>query len=406
MVDPKLLDAFEKMQAKLEELTRQVEEQRRIAAEQQEKIARLEGPPTSPSPVRAAPSVRTTSRRRMLGKMAAALVAGVAVNASLAGQPARARLLDITPGDGKVGAFAVPPGSAIPTGTPPSIYNGRYGLVGSDGYDPTFDLTRLPSFGAGVYGNGRTYGVYGNSNGYGVYGNGIDTGVYGEGIGTGVYGNGDTNGVYGNGLLNGIYGYGDTGAFGTGSNIGVKGIGGFIGVYAENSQSPDILNPRKAFLATPALAGDFYGDVHVNGTLVKKAGSFRIDHPLDPANKYLSHSFVESPDMLNIYDGVVILDSKGEATVTLPDWFEALNRDFRYQLTPIGKASPNLFILEEVSKHSFKIGGGQAWLKVSWMVTGIRQDTWANAHRIPVEEEKSKEEKGLSLHPAPGGESK
>ena len=56
-----------------------------------------------------------------------------------------------------------------------------------------------------------------------------------------------------------------------------------------------------------------------------------IDHPLDPANKYLYHSFVESPDMKNIYDGVITTDANGDATVVMPDYFEALNKDFRYQ---------------------------------------------------------------------------
>lgn len=78
----------------------------------------------------------------------------------------------------------------------------------------------------------------------------------------------------------------------------------------------------------------------VDGRLTKAAGSFKIDHPLDPANKYLLHSFVESPDMMNIYNGEVALDGLGKATVELPAWFEALNQDFRYQLTAIG--SPRL----------------------------------------------------------------
>ena len=40
-----------------------------------------------------------------------------------------------------------------------------------------------------------------------------------------------------------------------------------------------------------------------------------------------------------------------------------------------------------------------AGLRVSWQVTGIRQDAYANAHRIPVEEQKPAEEQGLYLHP-------
>jgi hypothetical protein len=77
--------------------------------------------------------------------------------------------------------------------------------------------------------------------------------------------------------------------------------------------------------------------------------SFKIDNPLDPANKYLCHSFVESPDMKNVYDGVVVLDRKGKAEIELPDWFGALNKDFRYQLTAIGAPGPNLHIAEEIS---------------------------------------------------------
>ncbi|MCF6192440.1 MAG: hypothetical protein L3J76_04835 [Candidatus Hydrothermae bacterium] len=146
-------------------------------------------------------------------------------------------------------------------------------------------------------------------------------------------------------------------------------------------------------------AGYFNGNVHVNGTLYKSAGSFKIDHPLDPANKWLYHSFVESPDMKNIYDGVVTLDANGEAWVQLPDWFEALNKDFRYQLTPIGAAMPNLYIAQEIQNNRFKIAGGVPGMKVSWQVTGIRHDPYAEAHRLPVEEWKRPEERGYYLHP-------
>ena len=125
----------------------------------------------------------------------------------------------------------------------------------------------------------------------------------------------------------------------------------------------------------------------VNGTLIKSAGAFRIDHPLDPGNKNLSHSFVESPDMKNIYDGVAVFDGAGEAIVTLPDWFEALNEDFRYQLTPMGAAFVP-YIADEIAGNQFRIAGGVSGRKVSWQVTGIRHDAFANANRIQVEEMK------------------
>ena len=38
-------------------------------------------------------------------------------------------------------------------------------------------------------------------------------------------------------------------------------------------------------------------------------------------------------------------------------------------------------------------------MKVSWQVTGIRQDAYANKHRIKVEEDKTELERGFYLHP-------
>ena len=146
------------------------------------------------------------------------------------------------------------------------------------------------------------------------------------------------------------------------------------------------------------LAGDFEGNVSVIGTLSKSGGSFKIDHPLDPANKFLSHSFVESPDMMNIYNGNVVTDGRGLATVTMPDWFESLNRDFRYQLTTIGQPA-QAWVAAEIAEGKFVIRTDKPGVKVSWQVTGVRQDAWANAHRIPVEEEKTPAEKGHYNHP-------
>ena len=50
--------------------------------------------------------------------------------------------------------------------------------------------------------------------------------------------------------------------------------------------------------------------------------------------------------MKNIYDGIAILDANGEAEIEFPDWFSALNKDFRYQLTAVGAPGPNLHIAE------------------------------------------------------------
>jgi hypothetical protein len=148
-------------------------------------------------------------------------------------------------------------------------------------------------------------------------------------------------------------------------------------------------------------AGKFSGKVSVIGAFSKSSGSFKIDHPLDPEGKYLYHSFVESPDMKNVYDGNVVTDERGFATVSLPDWFEALNRDFRYQLTVLGGGIEWVLarVAREISGNAFVIQTSAPGTKVSWQVTGIRQDAWANAHRIQVEEEKPQSERGTFIHP-------
>ena len=146
-------------------------------------------------------------------------------------------------------------------------------------------------------------------------------------------------------------------------------------------------------------AGYFAGDVQITGNLSKGSGSFLIDHPVDPGNKYLKHSFVESPDMMNIYNGNALMGEKGQAWVQLPKYFKALNQDFRYQLTAIGASAPNLYIAEKISDNRFKIAGGKPGMEVSWQVTGIRHDPYAVAHRIVVEEDKPTEARGYYLHP-------
>lgn len=151
-------------------------------------------------------------------------------------------------------------------------------------------------------------------------------------------------------------------------------------------------------LGTAAVTVRVPGSLIVTGTVSKGGGSFTIDHPLDPANKTLSHSFVESPDMMNIYNGNVTTDRRGEAVVTLPEWFEALNRDFRYQLTVIGQFAQAI-VASKIKNNRFRIKTNRPGVEVSWQVTGIRQDAYANRHRIPVEKEKPERERGSYLHP-------
>jgi TGF-beta propeptide len=264
-----------------------------------------------------------------------------------------------------IDAYASTPGKTALVGIEYASSGGSYGV-----YAITYDLS-----GAGVAGVDRS------GFGTGVYGYGAEGGYF---VGSPVTGGSGPGAVVGQGADNiqydgeagGLFygGQGDTG------NLGGDGLAAFAG------------DPQ------PSYAGYFGGNVTIDGNLSKSGGSFKIDHPLDPANKYLYHSFVESPDMMNIYNGNVTTDAHGDAVVELPEWFEALNRDFRYQLTVLGQFAQAI-VSQKVADHHFAIKTDKPEVEVSWQVTGIRQDAWANAHRIPVEENKLGRERGFYLHP-------
>jgi hypothetical protein len=277
-----------------------------------------------------------------------------------------------------------------------SLDNNAWGLVG-------VVISTTPGTGsAGLRGinndmaGGATYGVWGSHAGYGwgVYGTAnLTTGVGVGGVGlTGVFGYGnDTTGT-------GTFGRGLAGVYGQSYVQGGSGVEGEVPAGISTTNMAAIFGVDNGGIAGN-YAGVFSGSVSIAGNVSKSGGSFKIDHPLDPANKYLYHSFVESPDMLNIYNGNASLDGSGTAVITMPDWFEALNTEFRYQLTAVGAPSPNLYIASEMHDRQFTIAGGTPGGRVSWLVTGIRQDPWANAHRIPIEETKRPEERGLFIHP-------
>lgn len=138
------------------------------------------------------------------------------------------------------------------------------------------------------------------------------------------------------------------------------------------------------------------GDLNITGNLSKGSGSFKIDHPLDPANKYLVHSFVESPEMMNIFSGNITTDENGIASVQMPDYFEAVNKDFRYQLTVIGTFAQAI-VKEKIRDNQFIIQTNEPNIEVSWSVTSVRSDRFAKAY--PILPETEKELKGTYLHP-------
>ncbi len=244
---------------------------------------------------------------------------------------------------------------------------------------------------------GHGWGVYGTSQeGYGIEGVSPYVGVRGSSnAGIGVWGSGlgeagvkgTTPNQTGSGVYGSATGTNAAGVFGlnsSGPGIWGRSTGGGSAVYGENTGG--------------GFAGRFIGPVSVEGHLTKFSGTFKIDHPLDPANKFLSHSFVESPDMMNIYNGNVTTDAAGSATVTLPTYFAALNRDFRYQLTVLGQFAQAI-VSRKIAQNSFEIRTDKPNVEVSWQVTGIRQDPYAEANRVRVEEAKPPEQQGTYLYP-------
>jgi len=277
---------------------------------------------------------------------------------------------------------------------------------------------------------GVVYGVSGSTSSASNNAAGV-SGFEGATTGGGVFGvTGGTNspisgssgvngfeGATGGGPVYGVSGYangtGGIGVFGQGNatsgfSVGVEGLAsspeGMAGQFVNVSGSGLVLVGQSGtsfttiFTVDASGNGFFNGNLNVKGTVSKGGGSFKIDHPLDPTNKYLSHSFVESPDMMNIYNGNVTTNERGLATVVLPDYFEALNGDFRYQLTAIGQFAQAI-VAKEISNGRFTIKTSRPKVKVSWQVTGIRHDAYANAHRIPVAEDKPPAEQGTYLHP-------
>jgi trimeric autotransporter adhesin len=275
---------------------------------------------------------------------------------------------------------------------------------GGSGY--SIEATNYGSGGVGYFYNGSSGGspcmtVSNNGTGYGFnltnYGSNHALYLYNSSAGTGMYlanygsnramflSNNSTNGAtY---FSQSSTGTGDAFVFSNNSN------GDALNVYDNGSGSAVYVTNGGG-----GYAAYFSGNVWVNGTVSKSAGSFKIDHPLDPSRKYLQHSFVESPDMMNVYNGNVVTDASGDASVVLPEYFSSLNRDYRYQLTVIGQFAQAI-VKDEISGNRFTIKTDKPNVKVSWQVTGIRRDPWANANRIEVEVMKAGKEQGKYLYP-------
>jgi hypothetical protein len=299
---------------------------------------------------------------------------------------------------------------------------GEYGLVNSSS-GTTYGISgeSSSSEGCGVYGeatatDGLNYGIYGISNsiiGRGVYGEAANT-ISGSGVGglfvsraegaRGVLGidlasSGHGTGVFGRTFSSngrGVYGIAETT---TGDNFGVFGFSyssSGRGVYgiAQSYTGVNYGVHGVTYSATDGFAVYASGRFAATGTK-----SFQIDHPLDPEKKYLNHYCTEGAEPLNVYSGNIRLDANGEAIVELPDYFESINKDFRYQLTALDAAMPDLHVAERIKSNRFKIAGGKPGMEVSWRVEAVRNDRWVERYGAPVEQDKPEGHRGKYLNP-------
>lgn len=179
-------------------------------------------------------------------------------------------------------------------------------------------------------------------------------------------------------------------------NVAIVASGKSIGISASAFNDDD--DGVGGFFFGDGRAGVFVGDVDIIGIINPSLSLISVDNPLDPENKSLNHAGICSSEMINVYSGNVTLDENGEAIVKLAAWVEAYNKDFRYQLTCISGNS-SVYIAKEFSDNSFQIAGGTPDTKVSWQLTGVRKDPWAQAHPLIVELDKPKDQRGYYRNP-------
>ncbi len=244
----------------------------------------------------------------------------------------------------------------------------------------------------GIRVSGTTYTVY------------VNNGVYGySDVGAGVVGFRNSGGTAVAGGIASLYTVESSGVVGYSGEADGNGVVGLADGGGSSSSAHTAVLGYDMNSTDNSYAVFSFGDFAATG-----GKSFIMDHPLDPANKFLKHYSMESNEILNVYRGTVQLDASGEAVVYLPEYFEAINTDFSYQLTPVGAPMPDLYVKQEISGNRFVIAGGKPGMKVSWTVYARRNDPYIRHHRDKFRDvvEKPARWKGKYLYPEFYGRSK
>ncbi len=286
-------------------------------------------------------------------------------------------------GDNYAGYFE----SSSSTGTGLYAVGGQYGIHA--------EVTGDGGGAAAVYAvSNRAYcnAIYGINTYDDMYANGIE-GVTMSPEGHGVGGFAPFVGVYG---LSNDYDSPDD----TRGVWGVDSAPSGMGVYGSNANVSPTATPYGVFGQCSNLTLGFgvyaQGDSGASGLK-----AFRIDHPFDPEHKYLLHYSTESPFPQNFYSGNVVTDAKGFAWVQLPDYFDEINTNFKYQLTVIDDGDEFVMakVTKEVAANRFQVRTSKPGTKVSWRVEADRNDLYVRAKRPTDIREKTGYEFGKYQHP-------
>ncbi len=262
------------------------------------------------------------------------------------------------------------------------------------GYFLTSSTTGFGVFGYATADSGTNYGGYfrtSSATGFGVYG--YSTAISGANVG--VYGRTESPTGYG------VYAL-QNGGGGVNRAVLAKNIA-FDGIGVQGWSSATSGDGHGVVGQADHLVAGSYGVFSLGNTAATGSKSFRIDHPLDPENKYLQHYCAEGPEPLNVYSGEVRTDDRGYAWVQLPDYFESINRDFRYQLTVVDDEDSAEFVLAKVVRriqgNRFQVRTSVPNVAVSWEVKATRNDRFMQEHGAPTELDKPEYDRGYYQHP-------
>lgn len=295
------------------------------------------------------------------------------------------------PGYGVVGESNNERGSGVRGVNRSTAANGYFGAGGT--------FVSLNEGGVGAIGYGKT-GMVGDGEEWGGrFWSSYDdmTGLFGFSYGfsgSGIGGEFGTNGPTGRAIFAKTY-----------ANSG-QSYGGRFEVESGDARAVYALASATSASATPygvrgqaSTSTTGYGVYAVGDLGSSGVKTFRIDHPADPANKYLLHYSSESPFPQNFYSGNVTTNASGYAWVELPEYFQSINANFKYQLTVLGKTFAQAIVSEEIQGNRFQIHTNQPGIKVSWRIEADRNDMRIKVRRPKDVEDKTGVERGLYQHP-------